>query len=96
MISDHHHCVHDQDQGDHPKLIICREMDALQSERSGLASGTPNRQGAPAPFQTIPRLVDLGVLDDPSLVAHDVLFQTIPRLVDRGFQTFLDWLIGIS
>ena len=57
-------------------------MDALQSERSGLASGTPSRQGAP--FQNIPRLVDPGVLDDPSLVAHDVLFQTIPRLVDRG------------
>ena len=79
MISDHHHCVHDQDQGDHPKLIICREMDALQSERSGLASGTPNRQGAPPPFQTIPRLVDKGVLDVPRLVDRGIL--DVPRLV---------------
>ena len=81
MISDHHHCVHDQDQGDHPKLIICREMDALQSERSGLASGTPNRQGAPPPFQTIPRLVH-GILDVTRLVNWGILY--IPRLVDRG------------
>ena len=77
MIGDHHHCVHDQDQGDHPKLIICREMDALQSERSGLASGTPSRQGAP--FQTIPRLVDKGVLDVPRLVDRGIL--DVPRLV---------------
>ena len=48
-------------------------MDALQSERSGLASGTPSRQGAPPPFQTIPRLVDRGVLDVPRLGAHDVI-----------------------